>query len=118
MLELQGLPLHIPAALDAVCAAQAALNLPDFCFTDCGLGPASVPALVRLICGDKCRGLTIRNGNVQLLDEAAGTLLAGALAASSMTNLCLHGVDFWQNVAAATAACAAGFDKTSDSAAA
>ena len=102
-LDLRGLPLQIPAALDAVCAAQAALKVPNLMLTDCHLGPAAVPALVRLIRGDKCTGLTIKNGGVQLLDEAAGMQLASAFATNGMQHVILDNVDLWNDLNAAVA---------------
>jgi hypothetical protein len=48
-LSLWDAPLHVPVALDAVVDAALARKLTFLAFYDCGLSPASVPALARLL---------------------------------------------------------------------
>ena len=100
VLELQGLPLDAPAALDAICTAATAQKLASMSFERCRLGPASIPALVRLISGGALEFFKVSNGDVPLLDEAAGVQLAGALATSSVEHVVLYHVDLWRNGAA------------------
>ena len=101
MLRLEGLDLHTPAVLDAVCAAVADLEVSHVLLRECGLGPDSVPTLVRLL-GGKLQRMIVNN-YVQLFDEAAGVLFAGAFATSRLTQLSLIVVDFWNDAAAARA---------------
>ena len=104
-LTLQGLPLHTTTALDAVCAG--ALNSTQVALLHCGLGPAAVPALVRLLRDGKLHDLHITGrlgeGEVPLLDEAAGAQLAGALATSPLERLSLRSLEFWLEKTAAVA---------------
>ena len=102
MVALHGLPLHNAAALDAVCTALIALQLKSVVLENCRLGPASVPALVRLFNSGGVRNLFISNDDTQLLDEATAVQLADALSTSQLLSLQLDCIDLWSNMAAAT----------------
>ena len=99
-LQLGGIALHTPAVQDAVCAAAVDLEVQHVLLRGCGLGPASLPALEHLL-GGKLQRLTISND--VLLDEAAGVQFARALLARHLTHLALHDIDFWNDMAAASA---------------
>ena len=103
MLDLKDLPLHTPAALDAVCAEAVDLNLTHLELYNCRLGPASIPALVHVISSNKLVNLRISNDGLPLLDEPTGLQLAGALALSQLTQVILDDVVLWHDLAAGTA---------------
>ena len=89
--------------MDALCATALACKLRDLNFSGCGLLPASVPALARLVRGGFLEYLHIFM-NDPLLDEAGAVQLADALAESrAMKRLELCDVHFWSNAAAFTA---------------
>jgi hypothetical protein len=95
-------PLHTPAALDAV--VDAAQRLTSVTLRLCGLGPASAPALARLLGSPALRELELSDGERQLADEPAAVTLGDALRASpALTSLTLSGVGLWRDAAAAAA---------------
>jgi Ran GTPase-activating protein (RanGAP) involved in mRNA processing and transport len=95
-------PLNVPAALDAVVDAALACRLSFVELHDCGLSPASAPALVRLLRGDTLAELNIDIEFEQLLDAPAATLLANTLRANtSLTSLTLTAIQLWHDAAAA-----------------
>jgi hypothetical protein len=100
--SLSGAPLDAPAALDAVVDAALARRLSSVTLHSCGLAPASVPALARLIGGgDTLTELHIV-GLRPLLDAPAAALLANALRANTtLTALTLQGIQLWHDAAAA-----------------
>jgi hypothetical protein len=75
---------------------------PSLSFWCCNLGPASAPALARLLGGDALLTLEISEHNprddIQMLDLPAAKLLTTALRSNStLTCLSLKGVQLWQN---------------------
>jgi hypothetical protein len=75
---------HIWNALDAVLDAALVLRLTGLSFSNCGLFPASAPALARLLGGGTLRGLWLWERDGLLLDAPAAALLLGdALRANS-----------------------------------
>jgi hypothetical protein len=107
-LRLDNANLLDPAALDALVDAALARRLSSLQLHWCGLSPASVPALVRLLAGNALAELTIGNHGVQLLDEPAAALLSDALRANtSLTALQLMLVGLWRRPAAAAVLMAA-----------
>jgi hypothetical protein len=98
-------PLGAQAALDAVVDAALQRRLSTLYFVNCGLTPASAPALARLLGGSALTGLFVwEYVEAPLLDAPAAALLADALRANNtLTTLNLHRVRFWRNIAAATA---------------
>jgi hypothetical protein len=97
------LPLDAPAALDAVVDAALARHLSCVELSDCGLSPASAPALARLLGSDTLAELCIEQEEPwQLLDAPAAMLLSNALRANtSLTALSLSGIELWRDAAAA-----------------
>jgi hypothetical protein len=95
------------AALDAVVDAALACRLTHLCVCgDCGLSPASVPALARLLGGDALTSLDISglDTDVDFLDAQAATLMGAALRANrTLATLRFACVQFWRRPAAAAA---------------
>jgi hypothetical protein len=84
-LTLEFAPLETPATLDAVVDAALARRLQSMSFCDCGLHPASVPALARLL---SCGALTeLACIEAALLDAPAARVLGAALRANSTLTL-------------------------------
>jgi hypothetical protein len=75
--------LNLPAALDAVVDVALQLQLTYLDFFECGLTPASVPALVRLLDGSTLRTLAVEGEPAPLLDGPAALLLGNALCANT-----------------------------------
>jgi hypothetical protein len=98
-------PLRTPAALDAVVDAALTRRLAAVHFVDCGLVPASAPALARLLGGSSLEELLVLGNRyaAALLDAPAAALLASALRANmTLKRLHLESVDLWHDVAAAS----------------
>jgi hypothetical protein len=99
--------LDVPAALDAVVDAALARRLSRVLLSDCGLSPASAPALTRLLDGDMLTELYLAGAPAGmpwqlLLDAPAAVLLSKALRANtSLTALRLDAIDLWRDAAAA-----------------
>jgi hypothetical protein len=102
-LELAGVPLDSPVALDAVVDAALARRLSSVALDGCGLTPAAAPALARLAAGGALTALACV-GNPMLLDEATAVLLGNALRANtSLTAVAFAEAEFWQDAAAGAA---------------
>ena len=103
-LVVEFVPLRTAAVMDALSAAAVACKLLDLELDGCHLSSPLVPALARLIGGGVLKSLSIRNNWDRLLDEAVAAELANAVATSrTLTRLKLHGVQFWDEAAAAAA---------------
>jgi hypothetical protein len=72
--------------------------------TGCGLSPASLPALTRLLREGRLRHLGINNDYAPLLLGPGVPPFAAALATSRLRLLALDGADLWSDVEAARAA--------------
>ncbi len=107
-LELWGLPLTAPAALDAVVDVAVAQRLERLGFVGCALCPASTPSLARLL-RSGALGLNVAGGDVALLDAPAAALLADALrdSACALMSLSFRHVRLWHDMDAAAALLAA-----------
>jgi hypothetical protein len=81
--KLVGAPLHVPAALDTVVDAALQLRLTYLELYECGLTPASAPALARVLGGSALRTLAVEGNPTALLDEPAALLLGNALRANT-----------------------------------
>ncbi len=79
-IDLKKISLNSPAVLGAVCAAALACRLRTLKLERCGLSPASVPALARLIRDGSLTYICIYNYGKQLLDEPGAAQLADAIA--------------------------------------
>jgi hypothetical protein len=99
--HLSNAALHVPAALDAVVGAAVARRMRTVELYSCGLSPASMPALARLLGGNAVAELCIHSRlNGPLLDEPAAALLGDALQANtSLTTLRLQCMDLWRSPA-------------------
>jgi hypothetical protein len=103
-LLLHGAPLNVPDVLDAVVDAVLLRRVRSVQLNACGLSPTSAPVLARLLQESALTELRIWNDGAQLLDAPAAALLADALRTNStLTSLVLENVDFWRDMAAATA---------------
>ena len=71
-----------PVFWDALSAAALTCRLRQLEFNGCGLSPACIPALARLIRGGSLTSVQIFNGGAQLLDSPAAEQLGNAFAAS------------------------------------
>ncbi len=90
-----------PAALNVVVDAALTRRFTHLEFLYCGLSPASVPSLARLIGGGALTGLFVWERDTPLLDAPAAALIAGALRANcTLTSLRLHSVLLWNDAAA------------------
>jgi hypothetical protein len=95
-------PLNTPAALDAVVAAALANRFSTVALGACRLGPASTPALARLLGGGALRSLLIGLGNAQLLNAAAAVVFGDALRANrTLKSLMLSHAALWRDPAVA-----------------
>jgi hypothetical protein len=94
-------------ALDAVLDAALAIDVPCVSLYDCGLSPASAPALARLLCSARALStldLEGEDGGARLLDAPSAALLGAALrSCASLTALSLNGVGLWDDSGAAAA---------------
>jgi hypothetical protein len=106
-LDLHRVPLSTPAALGAVVEALLARRLPRVGLSACSLGPASAPALARLLRCDALTTLNLFNGGEEeapLLDAPSAALLGGALRANAtLTSLSLDWVRLWEHADSAAA---------------
>jgi hypothetical protein len=103
-LRLVDAPLGTPAVVDAVVDAVLLRRMHFLDLDHCGLTPASVPALARLLGGSALTELRICNDGQQLLAAPAAALLADALRANStLETLILGGARLGVDVSAATA---------------
>jgi hypothetical protein len=106
-LSLIGAQLHALDVLDAVVDAVLANRLPELEFFECGLSPASAPALARLLGGGALTSLSfsrVDGDDAQLLDAPAAALLGGALRTNTVLQrlrLSLHLLDYSGAAAAA-----------------
>jgi hypothetical protein len=98
-LALSQAPLHTPAALDAVVDAALARRMHTIALRECGLSPASAPALARLLSSDALT--TLKCVHMDLLDAPAARVLAAALRANStLTSLTLDNAGVFDDAAA------------------
>jgi hypothetical protein len=101
-LTLDNAPLHTPAAINAVVDAALARRLLTVSFGECGLSPASAPALACLLGGDALTTLELSWAEERLLDAPAAAVLAAALRANAtLTSLALDNVAVWRDADAA-----------------
>jgi hypothetical protein len=75
--------LDEPAALEAVVDLAVQRRLTYLVLHDCGLSPASAPALARLVGGAALSTLVLFGDFARLLDEPAAVLLGNALRANT-----------------------------------
>jgi hypothetical protein len=102
-LRLYGAPLHLPGALDTVVDAALQLRLTCVEFYECRLGPASVPALARVLGGNVLRTLGVRDFQTEL-DEPAALLLGNALRANTaLTSASFTFINLFNDPASAAA---------------
>jgi hypothetical protein len=95
-------PMHMHGALNAVVDAALTHQFRGLRFWNCGLSPACVPALVRLLSGGTLTELIIRQAE-QLLAGPSAALLRDALRANStVTSLSMHAA-VWRDADAAAA---------------
>jgi hypothetical protein len=100
-------PLDAPAALDAFVDAVHAHGITSLGLANCGLSPASAPALARLLAGG-LQELEVYAYGQTLLDAPATGLLANALRASStLTSLLFDDTGVWDDTALAAVLLAA-----------
>ena len=87
-----------PVVWDALSSAALTCRLHHLEFDRCGLSPACIPALARLIRGGSLTTVLIYNHGAQLLDAAAAEQLGNAFAASrQLLEVDLCGVRLWQD---------------------
>ena len=102
-LRLNDVSLRTPAVLDALAAAVTACALPTLWLVGCGLSPASVSALVRMLRGG-LKSLELDNNDELLLDAPAAMQLADTIAAHrKLLYLRLTNMRFWHDANAAAA---------------
>ncbi len=100
--------LETVAAMDAIVCAAPRRRLLSVRFVACGLTPAYMSALARLVAGGALKHLSVEGNNVALFDADAAHVLGDALRASiTLDALYLRAVDLWQGVADAPGAVAA-----------
>ena len=103
-LHVIGALLHTPALLDALAAAVTASALPTLWLLRCGLSPASVPALVRMLRHGALTSLLLDNDGQLLLDAPAAVQLADTIAThDTLLHLRLEDVQLWHDAPAAAA---------------
>ena len=101
MMQVNDTPLDSPAVIDALSAAALACKLGALLLCQCHLSPASVPALARLVSSGVLWSLFVVNDDTPLLNEAAATQLADAVAESrTLTLLGLCNCRFWDDTEA------------------
>jgi hypothetical protein len=89
-------PLQAVDALDAVVEAALARGLASVRFVSCGLRPAGVPALARLLASGTLASLAIHQDDL-LLDRPSAALLGAALRANTtLTSFSLRGAAVWR----------------------
>jgi hypothetical protein len=76
-------PLYDPAALDAVVDLAVQRRLTYLELLECGLSPASAPALARLVGSSALSTFVLEGEPAHLLDEPAAVLLGNALRANT-----------------------------------
>jgi hypothetical protein len=97
-------PLNEPATLDAVVDMALHRRLTLLILHQCGLSPASAPALARLVAGGSLETLLVHGEPSHLLDEPAAVLLGNALRANtSLTSVTFKFVGLFADAAAVTA---------------
>jgi hypothetical protein len=102
--KLVGAPLNVPAALDAMVDAALHLRLTYVEFDECGLTPASAPALARVLGGGALRTLSLSGNPSTLLDEPGAQLIGNALRANTtLTSATLKFVRLFHEPASAAA---------------
>jgi hypothetical protein len=102
-LQLAGVPLDSPGALDAVADAALARSLSSVVLHGCGLTPAAAPALARLVAGGALAELVLSR-NAMLLDQTTAALLGTALRANtSLTAFSCDHIVLWRDAAAGAA---------------
>jgi hypothetical protein len=98
-MTLEHVPLNTPVALDAVVDAALARRMHTVALCECGLSPASAPALARLLSSDALTKL--KCWWMHLLDAPAARVLAAALRANStLTSLTLAFAGVFDDAAA------------------
>ena len=87
-----------PAVCDALSAAALTCRLRQLVFNGCGLSPACVPALARLLRGGSLTSVQMYNHGALLLDMPAAEQLGNAFAASrQLLEVHLCGVRLWDD---------------------
>ena len=108
-LDLNRVSLRTPAVFDALADAVTRSAVSSLSIYGCGLSPASVPALARILHCGALTSLTIYNDNGPghpslLLEAPSALLLADAIAANrTLLHQRLIFVEFWEDAAAAAA---------------
>jgi hypothetical protein len=101
-LILGDISLADAASSNEVVAAVLSLRCRTVTLKRCGLSPASVPTLARLVAGGALALLSIINDGVRVLDAAGAELMSAALRASStLTHFEWSHVDAWHDPRAA-----------------
>jgi hypothetical protein len=101
-LHLWHVPLNSPGALDAVVDAALARHLSSVALEGCGLTPAAVPTLARLVAGGSLTAFEL--GSDDLLNQATAVQLGDALRANtSLTALSFAEAGLWRDAAAGAA---------------
>jgi hypothetical protein len=97
--------LDSPAALNAVVDAVLTLGLSGLLLFDCGLSPASAPALARLLThGTHLRRLCINGLGNTIFDAPSAEMVGSAVRANAtLRDLSFINVGLWRDEAAATA---------------
>jgi hypothetical protein len=97
-LILGGISLADAASSNAVVAAALSLRCRTVTLKRCGLSPASVPTLARLVAGGALASLSISNDDLRLLDAAGAELLSASLRASrTLIHFEWSHVDAWHD---------------------
>jgi hypothetical protein len=103
-LDLNWAPLNEPAALDAIVDMALECRLTYLELYECGLSPASAPALARLGAGGALETLALVGELSLLLDEPAAVLLGNALRANTtLTSVTFKRASLFSDAAAAAA---------------
>ena len=103
-LSLRDVSLRSAAVLDTLAAAVVAGRLSRLVLCNCGLSPASVPALVHILRGGALTVLDIVNNGALLFDVPAAVQLADALVAHrSLQVFELYSAQLWSDPVATAA---------------
>jgi hypothetical protein len=101
-LRFNDVPLDSSGALEALVDAALARRLSSVSLYDCGLTPAAVPAISRLVAGDTLTALNLAGDD--LLDQATAVVLGNALRANtSLTAFTYHQGVQWRDAAVGAA---------------
>ena len=103
-LGLFAVSLRTPAVLDALAAVVTASALPALWLVGCGLSPASVPALVRMLRRGALTSLELSNNREALLVAPLAVQFADAIASHhALRHLRLEAIQLWHDAPAAAA---------------